>query len=86
MIHLMLMQLITLVVLVISRAGFTTNTASGLESAWESFDHKWLTIVTFGGYTIILATIVIGYVLGEQTPMKMVREKFGLNKAWPVHI
>ncbi|TRY73799.1 hypothetical protein TCAL_08169 [Tigriopus californicus] len=57
---------LTIVVLVLARAGF-----DGSESTYHNLDHRWLTIITFGGYCIIFSTMIVTYLLGSGVPDKM---------------
>jgi hypothetical protein len=58
---------LTLIVLIMARTGFPATTASFADT-----DHMWLTIIACGGYTIILANIILTYLMGDTTPLKTV--------------
>lgn len=65
-------QALTIVVLVLARAGFDINGET--ETSYTNVDHRWLTIITFGGYCIIFSTMIVTYLLGSGVPDKMVSD------------
>ena len=62
-------QVLCVICVIIARAGFD----DGLETHYHSISHRWLTIITFGGYTLILAAFLLTYVLGDGIADRMVR-------------
>ncbi len=60
--HIHYFQVLTLIVLIIVRTSF----GSALRvTAFAGTDHMWLTIIATGGYTIILAAMLLTYLTGD---------------------
>jgi hypothetical protein len=58
------------IVLIIARTGFPN---SGIAS-FRDTDHSWMMIIATGGYTIILANMILTYLTGDAMPAKTVRK------------
>ena len=64
------LQALCVVVLIMARTGFSENTNK--ETLYQNADHRWLTITTTGGFTIILGTMILTYLLGDAIADRMV--------------
>jgi hypothetical protein len=64
------LQCIDIIVLILARSGF--NEEANYETAYQNADHRWLTIITTGGYILIFAALIVAAIIGDQAHVKLV--------------
>ena len=72
------LQLFVIVDLVMSRIGFS-NTLTQTQVGLGNVDHQWLNVTSVCSYTFILTIFLICYLLGDDLPVRMVRNTHTLQ-------